>query len=363
MVGHMEFPSKGTQRPPEDARRLNTAATDSPEIRLPALPSSSMDVATHDRMVDVAGMPVFVRARTHEDLDMLGRVLGERPVQPDHACAPITIELGHRQPAVPARMPDFAGPYGDHWVHDGTAHFRHHWGLNARIDPDVVELGGPARGYRRWVAIRNSMLFVLAQLYMQRGSYLLHSAALHRVGTADRPPSTVLVLADSGRGKSTLTYAALRAGMQVMGDDMIVVTPSEAGITAQGVPRVLTVPTDVLNGGINEDLVLPGENRKRVELVGERLYEGSEPITAVMLCDHDSGAGRLDRSDVTDVVEALAAAFVLSALPDPMRMWFPTAMSLAGGPHLALLHASDPAMRVERAVQMLGDATGGPLPS
>ncbi|MCZ7629257.1 MAG: hypothetical protein M5U19_09400 [Microthrixaceae bacterium] len=100
----------------------------------------------------------------------------------------------------PRRFPDFKGPYGDHWVGDGTAHFRHHWGLSARIGRDHVELGGPADGHRRWVAVRNSMLFVLAHLYMQRGRYLLHSAAVHLDATEDAEQTTLLVVADSGRG-------------------------------------------------------------------------------------------------------------------------------------------------------------------
>lgn len=317
-----------------------------------------MGVATSERLLDVAGMSVLVHTSDPDDRALLSRVLGERPGNIDAPGGTVKLVLGEHEPRVPVRTPDFAGPYGNHWIEDDTAQFRHHWGLSASIGHNSVVVGGPAKGYRRWVAVRNSMLFVLAHLYMQRGRYLLHSAALHLDATDDAAEATLLVLADSGRGKSTLTYAALRAGMAVMGDDMVVVTPSEAGIMAQGVPRVLTVPSDVLPGEADPTSVLPGDDRQRVELAEADLHPEPELITTVVLCDHDSGDGRLDRVIATDTVDHLAAAFVLSALADPMRKWFPTAMRLANGPSIALFHAADPDVRIERAVEMLYEATG-----
>jgi hypothetical protein len=316
-----------------------------------------MDVAPPERLLDVAGMCVLVHTSTPDDLALLSKVLGERPGDPGTPDCVVELVLGSDEPRVPEREPDFAGPYGDHWVGDGTAHFRHHWGLSARIGIDSVELGGSAEGHRRWVAVRNSMLFVLAHLYLQRGRYLLHSAALHRDGSESNDEATLLVVADSGRGKSTLTYAGLLAGMTVMGDDMVVVTPADAGVLAQGVPRVLTVPTDVLTGEIDPTSVLPGDDRRRVELVGHDLHPEPELITTVVLCDHDPGRGRISGISATDTIEQLAAAFVLSALTEPMRMWFPTATKLANGPRVALFHAADPDTRVERAVEMLHEIT------
>lgn len=303
-------------------------------------------------------MRVLVRARTPGDLALVSRVIGTRPADPDAPGRTVRLDIGSEEPRAPQRSPDFAGPYGDHWVGDGTAHFRHHWGLGARIGSDHVDLGGPADGHRRWVAVRNSMLFVLAHLYMQRGRYLLHSAAVHLDATEDAEQATLLVVADSGRGKSTLTYAALLAGMTVMGDDMVVVTPSGDDVLAQGVPRVLTVPADVLPTVVDPACVLPGDDRRRVELDEHDLHPEQERITAVAVCDHDSGRGRISLISATDTVEQLAGAFVLSALVEPMRAWFPTAMRLANGPRVALFHAADPAERVERAAELLYEVTG-----
>lgn len=303
-------------------------------------------------------MRLVVRASTPDDLALATRVLGTHPGDPDAPGRPVELVIGSGEPGIPEREPDFAGPYGDHWIGSDTAYFRHHWGLSARIGTGSVELGGPAAGRRRWVAVRNSLLFVLAHLYMQRGRYLLHSAAVHLDAIGDADEATLLVVADSGRGKSTLTYAAMLAGMTVMGDDMVVVTPSEAGVFAQGVPRVLTVPAEVLPEGIDPTRVLPGDDRRRVELEGHDLHPDPERITAVVLCAHDPGHGRITPVDATDTVEQLAGAFVLSALAGPMRQWFPTAMRLANGPRFTLHHAAEPAERVGRAVELLHEITG-----
>ncbi len=363
----MEVPSSGTHSSPEPTRFLSSSASDSTSDSVGALraavacdsvdaaPSSIVTPRCSERLLDVAGMCVRVRTECAEDLDLLGRVLGDRP-WPHEADDVVELSLSYSQPSVPNTEPDFAGPYGDHWSAPDRAWFRHHWGLSAAVRADHVHLGGPAKGYRRWVAVRNSMLFVLAHLYMERGRYLVHAAALHHEATPDAGSETFLVVAGSGKGKSTLTYAAPRAGMQVMGDDMVVVTPTGLGITAQGVQRVPTVPIDVMQEAVDPASVLPGEDRRRVEIVGAILHPDPEPTTAVVMCGHDSGSGRLVEATAQDALEQLTAAFVLSALREPMMKWFPIAARLANGPRLALLHASDPAVRVERAAEMLHDA-------
>ncbi len=316
-----------------------------------------MDVATSERLLDVAGICILARTSTPEDLGLLSRVLGRREPDPGAARDPVILALGADEPDVPTRTPDFAGPYGDHWVEDGIAHFRHHWGLSARITRGEVIMGGPAEGYRRWVTVRNSMLFVLAHLYMDRGRFLLHAAALHHQGETGFPDATLLVVGDSGRGKSTLTFAGLQAGLEVMGDDMVVVTPTENGLVAQGVPRVLTVPSDILSEAHGMSEILPGDDRNRIELEDYDLHRGEALITMVVLSDHDDGNGRLSPVPPTGTIEQLAGAFVLSALTAPMRRWFPNALKLANGPTIGLRHAADPETRLSRAVEMLDQLT------
>ncbi|MCB1270111.1 MAG: hypothetical protein KDB31_01700, partial [Microthrixaceae bacterium] len=117
--------------------------------------------------LDVAGLDLVVRAQSEDDLALLTKVLGRRQFDPGRASEPLVLTTAPAGPAVPEREPDFAGPYGDHWYGPEGAHFRHHWGLTASVGPNGAVLGGPAEGYRRWVAVRNSMLFVLAHLYLR----------------------------------------------------------------------------------------------------------------------------------------------------------------------------------------------------
>lgn len=325
--------------------------------------------------LDVAGLDLVVRAQSEDDLALLTKVLGRRQFDPGRASEPLVLTTAPAGPAVPEREPDFAGPYGDHWYGPEGAHFRHHWGLTASVGPNGAVLGGPAEGYRRWVAVRNSMLFVLAHLYLRdRGRpgrrrieegagatprYLLHAAAIRLDRGGDGPARCALVVGESGQGKSTLTYAAIMAGRQVMADDMVVVQPEGDHVVARGVPRVLTVPSEVLPERAADTEVLPGDDRQRIELEGHVLQPDPARITAVVICGHDSGPGRLLPAAGADALDLLVSAFVLSALPAPLASWFPTAAKLANGPVAELRLACDADRRLRRAAEMLGELESG----
>ena len=209
-------------------------------------------------------------------------------------------------------------------------------------------LGGSAAGYRRWVAVRNSMLFVLARLLLGQGRFLLHAAAIRRDEEA------LLVVGDSGTGKSSLAYAAHLAGWRVLGDDMVVVEARGGALQARGIPRVPTVPGDVADGVRGEPL--PNDPRARLELVEFELDQRAAPIAGVLICRHDAGDGRLARATATEAVEALVPALVLSALPRPVTRWFPLAARLARGPAFWFGHAADERVRLARAGLLLGEA-------
>lgn len=61
----------------------------------------------------------------------------------------------------------------------------------------------------------------------QRGRYFVHAAAV-----VDPRGRAWLLTGDSGSGKSTLAYALARLGWKVMGDDGILISATETGITA-----------------------------------------------------------------------------------------------------------------------------------
>jgi hypothetical protein len=297
--------------------------------------------------IDVAGLALQLEAESVDDLDLLRRVVGEATTD---APPEATLVIGTRGPEVPERPPDFHGPYGDHWD-DGTTHsFRHHWGFTAEVTAPRAALGGPATGYRRWVTVRNSMLFVLARLLLARERFLLHGAA---VGRDDR---ALLVVGASGTGKSSLAFAAHLAGWNVLGDDMVAVEQSGPDLVVRGIPRVPSIPADVAATAAVDGEPLPQDGRARMELTGFRLDPRPALIKGVVICGHDDGDGSLVAVTAPRALEALVPALVLSALPRPVSDWFPVAGRLARGPCTELRHATRPDERLRRAGELLDDA-------
>jgi hypothetical protein len=293
-------------------------------------------------VVDAGGLIVRVEAASAADAALVERVIGSAAsAAPPHAA----VRIGPEAPALPARPADFAGPYGRHWD-DGTTHwFAHDWGLAVRVTAGEAVLGGPAAGYRRWVTVRNSMLFVLARLLLTQDRFLLHAAAVRR------DDSAFLIVGESGAGKSSLAYAAHLAGWHVLGDDMVAVATT---LRAMGIPRVPTIPADVAAGTDGEPL--PNDARQRLELPQFALDRREAPIGGVLICRHDAGPGRLAAASATDAVGALVPAFVLSALPRPVTRWFPLATRLARGRVFWFGHAADESVRLARAGELLADA-------
>jgi hypothetical protein len=295
--------------------------------------------------VDVAGLRLRVTSASADDLDLIRRVVG---VAATDGRADATLVVDDVGPRVPDREPDFRGPYGEHWD-DGVTHwFRHHWGLTAEVHPPRAWIGGPVAGHRRWVMVRNSMLFVLARLVLVQGRFLLHGAAVRRDDGA------LLVVGPSGSGKSSLAFAAHAAGWDVCADDMVIVDPHAARVAVQGVSRVPTLPADVAAGVDGE--ALPEDTRDRLELTWFTLDARAASIDAVVVCGHDGGDGDMTSISSATALQALVPALVLSALPQPVTRWFPVAARLARGPCFQLLHAADPATRLARAGDLLAQA-------
>ena len=263
-------------------------------------------------VVDAGGLILRVEAAEPADAELVRRVIGSAPTD---AAPHAALRIGGAAPSVPTRPPDFAGPYGNHWD-DGTTHwFAHDWGLAVQVTSGEAVLGGPVAGYRRWVAVRNSMLFVLARLLLAQDRFLLHGAAVRHDEHA------LLVVGESGTGKSSLTYAAHLSGWRVLGDDMVAVETSATGVSVRGIPRVPTIPGDVAQGAGGEPL--PHDPRARLELPEFELDRRPATVSGLLICRHDDGAGQLAVAAATEAVEALVPAFVLSALPLPVTRSVP----------------------------------------
>jgi hypothetical protein len=296
--------------------------------------------------VDVAGLWLHTTAASATDLELVRRVVGDAVASAATPDAFLLVDdVG---PEVPDREPDFRGPYGEHWD-DGVTHwFRHHWGLTAEVSPPHAWIGGPVTGHRRWVMVRNSMLFVLARLVLVHGRFLLHGAAVRR------NDGGVLIVGPSGSGKSSLAYAAHLASWDVGADDMVVVDPDGRVPRVQGVSRVPTLPADVAADVDGE--ALPQDARERLELTWFALDTRAVPIDAVVVSSHDDGDGAVTPISAPAALQALVPALVLSALPQPVARWFPVAAQLARGRCYGLRHAADPTTRLARAGELLAEA-------
>lgn len=74
----------------------------------------------------------------------------------------------------------------------------------------------------------------------ERGRYFVHAA-----GAVDPLGRAVLLVGDSGDGKSTLAYALTRASWKMLGDDGVVLEVREAGIVAHAWRAPLLVSRDL----------------------------------------------------------------------------------------------------------------------
>lgn len=63
----------------------------------------------------------------------------------------------------------------------------------------------------------------------QRGRYFVHAA-----GAVDPHGRAWLLAGDSGCGKSTLAYALARSGWRILGDDGVLISLADGGVTAHG---------------------------------------------------------------------------------------------------------------------------------
>lgn len=297
-------------------------------------------------LVDVAGLRMQIETDDVGDMALIQRIVGDRRCTgaPD-----AVIRIGGDCVVLPRRQPDFEGPYGDHWDSGGRHHFWHHWGLSVVVDGHEARLCGHASAHERWVAVRNSMLFVLARLFLERGRFVVHGAAVRQHETG------LLIVGDSGTGKSTLTFAAGRAGWHMLADDMVVIDPAGGRPTARGIPRTPSIPGEVATAvGAVGDRV-PDDDRQRIELADTELDHSEVGVHGVVVCAHSTGAGSVEPLTPAQALHSLVPAFVLSALPGPVQKWFPTAVQLAHGPSAELRHAVTLETRLAGSSALLND--------
>jgi hypothetical protein len=215
-------------------------------------------------------------------------------------------------------------------------------GLDARVTPDEILIGGDAASIAR--VFRYVCLVALAHLLAQHGQHVLHGGA---IVCEDR---ALLVLGDTGTGKSTLVFGALRLGWPVLADDLVAVHRRASFLDATGLPRPISIPPDVIGDEFPDGRSVPEDLRNRVELPGPTLAKTVHPIAGVLVTAHGAGPdAALEPMDGHETLRTVLHASTSLADPVILPEVFATAGALARLPAWSLRHGSDPMSRVHEA--------------
>jgi hypothetical protein len=162
-----------------------------------------------------------------------------------------------------------------------------------------------------------------------------------------------VALGPTGSGKSTLALAALSAGWQLLGDDMVAVRDAHTGLEVAGIPRRPAVPGDLgltANGG----RPLDDDHRARWGLPKGSLTGGWFPVAGVVFVGHGrTRTGALQPLAGEDALFRVLRAFSSSTDPRHLSRFFPVAGALTGLPLVELSHGNDASTRVRVARRLL----------
>jgi hypothetical protein len=236
------------------------------------------------------------------------------------------------------------------WPGPGLLVVRERTGLVARATADEIVVGGDSASLDR--AFRSVSLFALAHVLAHHGTHVLHSAALLVDGRV------VLVLGDSGAGKSTLALAALTAppgDWRVLGDDLVVVHAVDGGLSASGIARPITVPTDVVPDPPPGSRPLDGDPRARLELPTGPVAVGRYPVVGLIEASLDGASGALVRLGTRDAFRATLRASPSLADPTFQREVFGLATALTKLPAWRLTHDAHASSRLRVAGERLAE--------
>ena len=152
------------------------------------------------------------------------------------------LEGRELSPPAAVGRPVYDTPYGEVLYFDETDTL---WGdlhgVRVRCDASA----GVARlqcedfhGRALYLATHPLATISLMELLERRGRYALHAACLADGGRG------VLVAGPTGSGKSTLTLALLRAGLEFVSDDLVFLVPGEPAVAALGFADAVGVTED-----------------------------------------------------------------------------------------------------------------------
>jgi hypothetical protein len=302
----------------------------------------------HEATLPVLGVPVRLRSDSPEVVQAFERafagwrVLEERP----ELIAPLGVE---------GRLVIHGGDEGG----QAPAPVRHRILSDRRMlvgTPGSVFVSDAGRReFDGWVTralLRDDEHFrhhVLESLVLAVVSWLdrtpVHAAAVVRDGAG------LLLAGPSGRGKSTLTWAAARSGLGVLADDMVYVQLEP--LRVWGMPSLLRLPAESARffpelAGLEPEIAPSGKRKLALDL-RERAAAASFPMVERMgVCVLERGGGppaarRLDPRELTDAIGPLDPGFHLFAALYPPLL---DALARRGGWALQVGPDPDAAARV-----------------
>lgn len=292
--------------------------------------------------VDLAGVPVRVELGSERRGEVFEELLGT--LEPSDAAPQIHVTWVEAPATVPARESEYPHAGLDSWQEGARAIYRHA-GVTAVAEDNAIELGGdedPLLLPFRYV-FEPALTHVLART----GRFMLHSGSVARDGQA------LLLIGDSGQGKSTLCWAAAQNGWSLLSDDHTIVRPAEGGgYELIGLPKPLAVPEEVLDEEIG--VLVERFGRRRRQLPATMLGRGWYPLTATIRPRHgDTPAGALEPCSASELLDLLIGSYAALGDADLLRRFFPHAASLTRGQTWDLYHGSDPSTRLQVAAGWL----------
>jgi hypothetical protein len=296
-------------------------------------------------------VPVGLQAPDAERLAMVQRVVGRLELAEAEPAA--WLRVVDAAPAVPARAPDVSEHAASLWI-DGAELVVELGGSVARADATAVTIGGIDAADAG--VVRRLLLPAMTHVLAASDRFVLHGAA------AVAPAGGAVVIAGaSGRGKSTVAFAAHAAGWAVLADDMVIVRRRAAGLEVAGVPQEFAVPAELVDGRDRDRLGLcsaPGDARGRLLVPVAPAGTSWHPVVAFARVEHgETPDGDLVPLAAADALPAVLSSFTSVLAPDRLRAFLPVAAELARLTTWKLRLGREPTRRVagvHKALRSLG---------
>ncbi len=185
------------------------------------------------------------------------------------------------------------------------------------------------------------IMAVLGHVGAQNGWNSLHAGLVHS------PAGAILLIGESGKGKSTTSAACMAMGWPVDSDDVTFVQDAGDAITGLGLPRVLSVPDEAVPDS-HRDVISSGvDHRDRRSVRSFERVGGWHPVIAVVEVDHGSAPeSELQSISQLEVIQGLLRnQAIAGSLPGQDRQLSDMLGTLSALPTRRLALGVEPATR------------------